>query len=126
MIYIVGYTFQFNTRSHIQSTETPGMSMQERIALTKINQKNQKTLSAFDPRFIAGHTYKIVRIFCDPEGKWHYIFNDLSNSALADIDVSFPDSFAGDNYVAAISCKTKQLEEERNQIEIAYKQNENS
>ena len=123
MIYIVGYTFQYNARPRIQST---GLSVQERIALSKSNQPIQKNIST-DSQFINGHTYKLVRIFRTLEEnndvKWHYIFSNLSNTSSPDIDITVSSSTAGDDYIASISGKTKQLEEERKQIALSREQN---
>ena len=114
MIYIVGFTFQFNPQTRPQAS---GLSVQEQILLSK--RGGQKTSSAFDSRFMKGMKYRISRIQSiheAEESKVRYLFENLSFPGSTDIDILLPDTTAGDEYVAAISSNAQQLEEIRKQI----------
>jgi len=115
MIYIVGYTFQFDVRRR----QSAGTSIQEQMAISRRNTQTCKQSSIFDSRFIPGNVYKISRIrhtTTDNTLKVQYLFANLSNPKLPDIDVILDNTVSGDDYVAAISGKQQQLENERNLI----------
>ena len=116
MIYITGFNFIFNVRTRPSTTSG---SIQEQIVMARRNLNQPKTSSVFDPRFIPGHTYKIARIkkiVENEENKICYLFADMTDHELPDIDILVSDTAAGDNYVAAISGETQQLKEEREKI----------
>ena len=110
MIFIAGFTFQFNPQIRPQST---GLSVQEQISLSK--RGGSKTSSAFDPRFVKGTKYKISRIHRDGE-KVAYYFTNLSYANEPDIAILFPGTSAGDEYIAAISGSQNYLITTRAQI----------
>lgn len=118
MIYIVGYTFQFNSRPKPQTT---GLSIQEQIVLSRRNIGQQQS-SIFDTRFILGNTYKLSRIqkiTDNSEQKVRYLFTNNTQRTLPDIDIVLPNTAAGDDYIAAISGQSQQLNDERRLIAAA-------
>lgn len=114
MIYIVGFTFKFDGRI---TTRPSGISVQEQIALAKHRGMPVKPSSIFDERFIAGNTYKVSCIQRAKDvTKIRYLFSNLTDTTLPDIDIDFKDTGAGDNYIAMLSGKTRELNELRNSI----------
>lgn len=121
MIYIVGFTFQFNPQSQPAATN---LSIQERIVM--VRHGNQKTTSAFDHRFVKGAHYKIAgicRIAENKESKFKYLFVNLNDSKQPDVDVVLPSTSAGDEYVAAISGNGNHLSETRKAISASLDSN---
>jgi hypothetical protein len=120
MIYIVGYRFTVNS---VQQKEQRGpVSITEKIALARKAIGQPKVGSMFDPRFVAGNIYEVARIqkvIVDDEPKIKYIFKSITNSD-SDIDVVFPSIGDGENYIAAISGKSQELNTIRNSIITAY------
>ena len=116
MIFIVGFTFQFNPQIRPQ---TGGISVQEQIALSK--RGGNKTSSTFDSRFVRGAKYRISRIRKDSESVKYY-FTNLNNPACPDIVVTFPGTTAGDEYVAAISGQHNYLSTTREQIAKSFQE----
>ena len=118
MIFIVGDYFQFNPRS--QGVKG---SIQEQMALAKRAPiATQKTTSPFDPRFVMGHKYRValIRKITENEvAKIKYLFADVTDEKLPDIDVILPDTSKGDDYIAALSGATQKLAEDRKQIALA-------
>lgn len=116
MIYIVGYVFEFNIRTQSSNINAP---IQERIAMARRDMGQRRNSSIFDSRFITGNTYKVSRIHKileDEIPKVRYLFSNLTDRHQPDIDIVFPDTTNGDDYIAAISGRTLQLSEERKHI----------
>jgi hypothetical protein len=120
MIYIVGYVFQFNSRPLPQPSK---MSLQGQMALAKKQPIAPKTTSPFDSRFIHGNAYRVARIREIKENditRVQYLFANMSAPSLPDIDITFDNTAKGDEYIAAISGKIQQLEDERQLIDSSY------
>ena len=125
MIYIVGYTFQFNVRQ--RPAAPSGGSIQQQIVMVRRQMTQPKNAPGFDPRFIPGDTYKLSRIqkktVENNEVKICYLFSNISNPSLADVDVLFDSTGAGDDFIAAICGTTQQLLEERTHIATVLENN---
>ncbi len=119
MIYIVGFTFQFNPQARPAASN---MSVQEQILFSK--RGGQKTSSSFDSRFVNGAKYRISLIHPVREGNETkhiiYGFENLSYPGSADIRIAMPSTSAGDEYIAAISGSVSQLAEVRKQIALSH------
>ena len=118
MFYIVGYTFVFNPSFSLGNRT----SVQEQLAYKNKLNLPQKVSSIYDVRFIVGDTYKLSRIYKlkEEEFKVCYLFSNLTNNTLPDIDVILSSTGQGDEYIAAISSTTQQLRESRNTITKLY------
>lgn len=115
MIYIVGFTFQF--RNQLKPISSSG-SIQEKMALAHNRTNQTRQTSVFDSRFILNDTYKVSRIqkkYEDDTTYVQYLFTNTSRQA-DDIDIRFPSTTSGDEYIAAISSQTQKLAEEREAI----------
>ena len=123
MIYIVGYSFQFNSRP---KPSLQSGSIQEQLLLSKrAGIKSTVNDSFFAAGFIAGNTYRIacIKPIIENENKRvQYLFVNMTNKNQSDIVVVFDNTAAGDEYIAAISGKQKELENERNLIKTAFEQ----
>lgn len=116
MIYIVGFVFDFNVRTQTANVNAP---IQERIAMARRDMGQRKPSMYFDSRFVVGDTYRVARIYKvveDEIPKVKYLFSNLTDQMQPDIDITLPDTTAGDDYIAAISGRTLQLSEERKHI----------
>ena len=122
MIYIVGFTFQYNARPRTQSS---GVSVQEQIAMARRNLSQPKMASGFDSRFILGTIYKISRIQKVIENeipKIKYLFSNMDNTSIPDIDVIVSDTRSGDAYVASLCGQSQSHEDARKILDESYVQ----
>jgi hypothetical protein len=125
MIYITGFSFQFNLRSKPSSSNS---SIREQILSRRNNTKSGLNDLFSTAGFIAGDIYRIARICPIMENnnkKVQYLFTNISNNTQPDIVIVFNNTSAGDEYIAAIAGKQKELENERNQIKNIIAQESN-
>lgn len=121
MIFIVGYTFEFN---NIIKPTAPTISIQEQLALSKQHKQLNKTI--FDQRFINKNTYRLSRIqkiIKEDKTKIKYLFSNITDSSQPDIDLFFDSTNAGDDYIAAISGQSLNLKQTRQHILQTYESN---
>ncbi len=123
MIYIVGYTFQFNSKP---KPSLQSGSIQEQLLLSKragIKSTINDSFAAVG--FITGNTYRVAcirPIVIEESKRVEYLFANMTNKTQPDISIVFDNTGAGDEYIAAISGKQKELETERNLIKTALEQ----
>ena len=124
MIFVTGHTFVFKHQNQ-QPVVLSGGSIQNQIANRQFG-KPREVASPFDARFISGHTYKvslIKKIVEQDITKVKYLFTNLTNESLPDIDIILASTSAGDEYIAALSGASRQLQEERSAIAKAAENN---
>lgn len=123
MIYIVGYSFQFNSRP---KPSLQSGSIQEQLLLSKrTGTKSTQHDLFFTAGFATGNVYRVAGIKPIIENgnkRVQYLFANMSNAKQPDIVMVFDNTVAGDEYIAAISGKQKELENERNLIKTTLEQ----
>lgn len=123
MIYIVGYSFQFNSRP---KPSLQSGSIQEQLLLSKrTGTKSTQHDLFFAAGFVTGNMYRVAGIKPIIENgnkRVQYLFANMSNAKQPDIVMVFDNTVAGDEYIAAISGKQKELENERNLIKTTLEQ----
>ena len=125
MIYIIGHTFTFNPHA----AKPQASSIQEQMALNKVQglpgSAPSKAPSMFDDRFIQGNQYRLAKIqkILKEEPRSEavvYYFANTTNTNANDIDIEFPNTTKGDQYVAMLSGEVDKYKKERQYINEAY------
>lgn len=118
MYYIAGYEFVCRQQNKQSFKMSPG-SIQSNLANKNLYIQTNENQSI--DSFIVGHKYKLCRILktvLEPnKEKISYLFSDLTDPTLPDINVLMDNTFLGDEYIAQLS-NTKQLLQEQRKAAV--------